>query len=58
MLERAGSTGSRSSRTSTTSRPPATRPDDPVPDALRRNGLAPTDIAGKVRSITFRAVKA
>jgi ubiquinone/menaquinone biosynthesis C-methylase UbiE len=33
-------------------------PDDPVPDALRRNGLAPTAIAGLVRSITFRAVKA
>lgn len=31
--------------------------DDPVADALRRNGLAPADIAGKVRSLTFRAVK-
>jgi len=31
--------------------------DDPVADALRRNGLAPADIAGKVRSITFRAFK-
>jgi ubiquinone/menaquinone biosynthesis C-methylase UbiE len=31
--------------------------DDPVADALRRNGLALADIAGKVRSITFRAVK-
>jgi SAM-dependent methyltransferase len=31
--------------------------DNPVSDALSRNGLAPADIAGKVRSITFRAVK-
>jgi len=33
-------------------------PDDPVADALNRNGLARADIAGKVRSITYRAVKA
>jgi ubiquinone/menaquinone biosynthesis C-methylase UbiE len=32
--------------------------DDPVADSLRRNGLALSAIAGKVRSITFRAVKA
>jgi SAM-dependent methyltransferase len=31
--------------------------DDPLADSLRRNGLAPTTVAGKVRSITFRAVK-
>ncbi len=31
--------------------------DDPVAGALSRNGLALSDIAGKVRSITFRAVK-
>jgi len=31
--------------------------DDPVADILRRNGLAPEDLAGKIRSITFRAVK-
>ena len=30
---------------------------DPIAGALRRNGLAPADIAGKVRSITIRAVK-
>ena len=31
--------------------------DEPIAEALRRGGLSPADIAGKVRSITFRAVK-
>jgi SAM-dependent methyltransferase len=31
--------------------------DDPISGALSRNGLARIDVAGKVRSITFRAVK-
>lgn len=31
--------------------------DDPVEDALRRNGLSRADIAGRVRSITFTAFK-
>jgi arsenite methyltransferase len=31
--------------------------DDPVAETLRRNGLSRGDIAGKIRSITFRAVK-
>ncbi len=31
--------------------------DDPIEETLRRNGLSRADIAGKVRSITFRAVK-
>ena len=31
--------------------------DDPVADMLRRNGLAPKDLAGAIRSITFRAIK-
>jgi ubiquinone/menaquinone biosynthesis C-methylase UbiE len=31
--------------------------EDPVADSLRRNGLSRADIAGRVRSITFRAAK-
>ena len=31
--------------------------EDPVKDALQRNGLTHADIAGKIRSITFTAVK-
>jgi len=31
--------------------------DDPILDSLRRAGMQPSDIAGKVRSITFRATK-
>jgi ubiquinone/menaquinone biosynthesis C-methylase UbiE len=31
--------------------------DDPVKDALARNGLSREDIAGKIRSITFRGVR-
>ena len=31
--------------------------DDPVAETLRKNGLSMADIAGKVRSITFTAVK-
>ena len=31
--------------------------DEPIRETLRRNGLSLKDIAGKVRSITFRAVK-
>ncbi len=32
--------------------------DDPVAETIRKNGLTMADIAGKVRSITFTAVKA
>jgi hypothetical protein len=31
--------------------------DDPVAETLRRHGLSHADIAGRIRSITFRAVK-
>jgi SAM-dependent methyltransferase len=31
--------------------------DDPVSEAIRKNGLTMSDVAGKVRSITFTAVK-